>query len=286
MNAPHLSMIVAWCNRDELGRTLPHNASECRKVGGEILIVNAGGEMALLERLVADEDRDCTRIIDAKLCNFNKSFALNIGAHLSTAAVVSVLDADVFLEPDLLPRVLATVNDQTFVTLEWMHESEAFEATPELRSIASITEAIRSNVLELRFHNGKMRTIRTYRYNELTGSRTGLSLVFVPKKWLLAVEGFNSDLRRWGWEDNDFHLRLVWSSDLQHIEMGSVVHLSHGDEKRALDGASQMQAVRQNLAHCIERYARGEMRGSFHADVAAWEAARQDTITTAVGGKA
>lgn len=270
-SATPLTVIVPWCDRDEIAVTLTRNEPELKKINAEILLVNCGGDMAELLKLHREHGWNSVKILDANLPVFNKSFALNVGIYCSSAPVVSVLDADVLITADLVESALAQVQDETFITVEWMHESSNVHPVSGLNRIAGLTTAIRSHFMELKFGDGTERKVRTYRFNELTGSRSGIGLIFARKEHLLSIGGYNSALKRWGWEDNDVHLRLLWSGKLRHVEMGSVVHLSHGDDRRALMGISQQAALKENIAVCLERYAQNDLQGTYLADIAEWK---------------
>jgi len=266
-----LTVIVPWCDRDEIAVTLTSNESEFRRVNAEVLLVNCGGSLEQLVRLRQQHGWESVRTLDANLPVFNKSFAMNIGIYSSSAPVILVLDADVIIKADLLQSALEQVYDETFVTVEWMHESDVMHTPSELNHIGGLNAAIRSHFIELKFGDGTEKIVRTYRFNELTGSRSGISLIFLRKEHFLRIGGYNSALKRWGWEDNDLHLRLLWSGKMKHKEMGHVVHLSHGDDKRALLGVGQMAALKENLALCLERYARNDLQGTYLSDVAEWK---------------
>lgn len=271
-----LTVIIAWCNRDEIAVTLEKNGPEFRKVNAEVLLVNAGGSLAELHNLHRQHGWERVQILDAKLPAFNKSFALNIGVYCSSAPVILALDADVLITAGLLESALAQVEEHTFVTVEWMHESSVMSESGEANRIAGLNQANWVHFMEMKFADGTEKMVRTYRLNEFTGSRSGTSLIFLRKEHFLEIGGYNSELRQWGWEDNDLHLRLLWSGKLRHVEMGHVVHLTHGDERRALMGLSQQAALKQNLALCLKRYAQNQLQGTYASDVAEWNKSRKN----------
>jgi Glycosyltransferase like family 2 len=281
--AAPLTVIVPWCNRDEIAVTMTRNEPEFRKVNAEVLLINSGGALHDLLNLRSRHGWTSVKVVDAHLPAFNKSFAMNIGVHLSSAPVVMILDADVLVTADLMQNALCQVQDQTFVTVEWMHESAAPDTVSEMARIDGLAGAVRTNYLELRFANGTQKSVCTYRFNEFTASRTGISQIFLRKEHFLEIGGYNSALKRWGWEDNDLHLRLLWPGKLRHIETGHVIHLSHGDERRALLGIGQQAALKENMTVCLRRYAQNNLQGTYLVDVEEWESRSEDRNGTSGG---
>ena len=75
----------------------------------------------------------------------------------------------------------------------------------------------------------------------------------------------------WGWEDLDLVARLQIELGLRRSPTGSVVHLSHGDEVRALGGADRAASERANFSFCLANYNLGHFLGTYTDDVAVWE---------------
>jgi hypothetical protein len=92
------------------------------------------------------------------------------------------------------------------------------------------------------------------------------------------VEGYNADLQYWGWADYDVLLRLQRSLALEHCEVGSVIHLTHDDDSRALFGMSREYTNSVNFGICCERYAQGNFQGTYSRDVQSW-LAKAESVT-------
>src|SRR5206468_6073614 len=90
------------------------------------------------------------------------------------------------------------------------------------------------------------------------------------KKHLLEIDGYNSDLEVWGWEDNDVQLRLKRVLSLRHVETGRALHLSHGDDKRSLKGMGRSESHVLNLGILCGRYSAGNFRGTYKRDLQVW----------------
>ena len=52
--------------------------------------------------------------------------------------------------------------------------------------------------------------------------------------------------------------------------MGSVVHLSHGDDVRSFEGSTPDANEQRNYTMCLVNYGLGHYRGTFEDDVATW----------------
>ena len=98
-----------------------------------------------------------------------------------------------------------------------------------------------------------------------------MSLLFARREHIIGIEGYHSQLERWGWEDDDIQFRLKRVLDLQHIEIGEGLHIRHGDDKRSLYGELAERSDWINFGACCARYARGDFRGTYSHDVATWK---------------
>jgi len=106
----------------------------------------------------------------------------------------------------------------------------------------------------------------------------------------LEIGGFNSELQTWGWEDDDVLVRLQYVLNLRRVQKGEALHLTHGDDRRAL-GGTRSQSDQLNFIRCCRNYNKGLFLGTYHADVA-WVTDRvaeapppPDVVTTALPGQ-
>jgi hypothetical protein len=256
----NVSVIIPWRNRPAIRETLSKNAERLIASGAEVLIVNGGGDLKQLRELTSNPVRGAIRLVDLPGVGvFNKSECLNIGAFSSRTGHVFVLDADIVLTTDFLEQALEAIScDACFVSV-----AEVIESEPNNLGLPRSLVLKWVTTTELLYEGGRTASIQfgVDKY----GIRTGPGLVVVKKEHFIAVGGFNSKLQGWGYEDYDFQIRLQLGLGLKRISLGQVQHLSHPRSQTA--GASNAR----NTATCKENYERGELQGTFSADVSRWE---------------
>jgi glycosyltransferase involved in cell wall biosynthesis len=258
---PPLSILIPWCARDELRVTLTANAPIFRAHDAEILILNCGGSRERLRGLIDASGVTGARQLDMDVPRFNKSLALNVGLAHARADLVFVLDADTVL---LGPLPMEAIDDNSFLTIEALYESAHFDAT---RTHQDATAAsAKDAVLELTFRGGvKVRHQLSVR-DELGNARAVPGLLLAKKGDLLSIQGYNSELDSWGWEDDDVLVRLQYALGRRRIQGGEALHLTHGDERRLLRG-SRSQSDRRNFIKCCRNYNNGIFWGSYRSDI-------------------
>lgn len=273
---PILSVIVPWSNRDSLRETLTGNQRWLMSDRVELIIVNCGGDPQRLRSIVNDFQRIPAKLIELPDRKFNKSLALNIGIRASSGHTIFVLDADVILQSDPITELISLVDDRTFLTLDRVREREIDEpwwklpddqVAGENNFIQAMTE---THSMEFRWADGTLTRINAYRANICDESRAGPGLIMAKREHLLRIEGYNSELELWGWEDNDVEVRLRRVLSLKHQDFGQALHLTHGNELRTLNGLDLRQSDFENLARVCKRYSQGNFMGTYSADVAAW----------------
>jgi hypothetical protein len=270
------SVLIPWCNRDELAVTLRDNAAWLRLHSCEVLVINCGGEPKALKQHLAKAEVQPLRYVEIPRHRFNKALGLNIGIYLSRGHYIFVLDADISLQSDLLGEVRDTLTASTFVTVASVYESHpqpTFVSSQLGPSFVSgfITSIVHTASIELSFTDGTSIRHRTSSRNARDGSRAGPGLLIARRKDLVEIDGYNSELEHWGWEDDDVQVRLQKKLGLHHIEIGKALHLSHGDDRRALFGEARGRADVMNFARCCERYSHGDFSGTYADDVASWK---------------
>lgn len=271
---PDLSIVIPWRDRPEIAVTLERNAPRLTGHDLEVIVVDCGGEPGRLGEILAGRQIPALRWIEMRLAElnkelnqeFNKALALNLGAHAARAARLLFLDADVILDRSFLPHGLARLDrGGCFVTVGRVVESQPAappSPPPHLREIAWSIELAGPGRRRVR--------IETNRLNLRDGSRSGPGLILLEREHFLAVDGMNSDLEGWGWEDLDLVARLQMELGLRRRPTGSVLHLSHGDEVRARRGAERAASERSNFSLCLANYNLGHFLGTCTDDVAIW----------------
>src|ERR1700722_9978175 len=104
-----LSIVVPWCNRDEIGMALPSLLVCLDAIGGEGVIVNFGGDST---RLLSPIPRDGPHVIlvDAGPQRyFNKAKAQNLGASVARSDLLFFCDCDIIIQSDVLAELVATL---------------------------------------------------------------------------------------------------------------------------------------------------------------------------------
>jgi hypothetical protein len=271
-----LSVVIPWSNRESLRDTLAGNQSWLASDDVELIIVNCGGDAQRLGSIVDDFQHVPMKLIEFPDRKFNKSLALNIGIHASSSHNVFVLDADVIVQSDPITELLPRVDHQTFLTFDRVRETEVDEPWWKLPDdqvggennfIQAMTE---THTMEFRWADGTVTHINAYRANICDESRAGPGLIMAKREHLLRIEGYNSKLELWGWEDNDVEVRLRRVLSLKHQDFGHALHLTHGNELRNLDGLDHRRSDFENLARVCKRYSQGNFMGTYCADVETW----------------
>jgi glycosyltransferase involved in cell wall biosynthesis len=273
---PRLSVVIPWCNRNQLRTSLAGNEYWLGSNLVELIIINCGGTAQQLQENLARSGRFPIKRIEVPVPQFNKSLALNLGIFASTAQTIFVLDADIILRSNPLTDLLPLVNKETFLTLARVWESEP--SVPSWKSsdaeAAAGNDFIKSvretHIFEFDWADGTTTKITEYRSELCDDCRAGPGLIMVDRDHLLAIGGYNSNLELWGWEDNDVEVRLRRALSLKHADVGSGLHLTHGDDVRVLNGKDFRQSNWDNLAIVCKRYAQANFLGTYSSDVSQW----------------
>ena len=279
---PGLSVLIPWYQRNELPLTLAANAPFFRAQAAEVLVLNCGGDSAHLHGLIAASEVAGVRQLDISAPNFNKSRALNIGISHSKADTVLTLDADIVLLDDALADTKASLDDQSFVTIEWVHESQPASSAGNPIAVAGNFGATLVNtvILELTFPDGTTIHYQASRRNAFGNLRAGPGILLTKKNDLVSVQGYNSNLETWGWEDDDILVRLQYALRLRRVQTGAALHLTHGDDRRTLHKPGG-RSDQLNFLKCCRNYDQGLILGTYDADVA-WAAGQvTETISDA-----
>jgi predicted glycosyltransferase involved in capsule biosynthesis len=258
-----VTVVIPWCDRGELGHALPANVETLRTVGAEALIVNGGGDIHHLRELTKDYIGPRVRLVHmAGAPCFNKAECLNMGAFLSGADWIFTLDCDIVLDADFLHTALKIVKDgNRFVTVKEVIESDPGVIAHSWSLHGALLERVTTT--KVVHQNGRSAIIQHSIDNQ--GTRNGTGLVLVKREHFVAVEGLNSGLKGWGYEDVDFQVRLQLGLGLKRIPMGKARHLSHPP----ISDAEATQA--RNVAAAWKNYSRGKLHGPFTSDVGHWK---------------
>jgi GT2 family glycosyltransferase len=260
-----ISIVVTWRDRVELMKTLPRFVATAAHCGGDLTLVNYGGNQSLLLDIVARSKGSACRVVQrAPEQYFNKARAQNLGAAHSRHSLLFFCDCDILLDETpivTLARDVATRRG-IFATIAGVIESE-----PNSRQAKNV--ACFGYELFIRLANGRTLTIVDNEEDAADGTRQAPGLLLVRREDFLRVGGYNGRLHGWGWEDQDMIARLTLAGGLERVQRGIVTHLSHDDSARvahyppALNRwESRDRMFRQALAY----YDDGDFVGTFAAD--------------------
>jgi glycosyltransferase involved in cell wall biosynthesis len=270
---PGISVIIPWKGRPEILETLEKNEPYFRSHDAEIIIVISGAGSISLTSLLQTAGIQYADWLCLDDSVFNKSRAINSGIFVSRSPAIFVLDADILLTPDFIGATMGALTGSTFCTAGWVDEtlpSGQSQITTSLFSRALYEGILRDVNIEVTANItlGYGRSIKRVLYKEsyVNGAHSGPGLLIAEKDHLLAIEGFNSELSTWGWEDNDVLLRLGYVLGLEHVEVGRVTHLSHSDKARNIPPEGRFYSDLSNMAHCCEQYGSGNFKGTYAAD--------------------
>lgn len=264
MQSALFSIIIPWSNRPSLLQTLQENRAAFLSYPIELIIVNGGGDVAMLEDLIRQADMDIQVIHLPAMKVFNKCYCLNVGAHHAQGRYLFFLDADIIFTETLLTEVLTYLPADYFVTVEKVKESAAKPGGPSsyLSELAYYIE-----ITDIEQRRVKIETSRLF-INEKSRSAPGL--IFMKREDFEAVNGMNAALEGWGWEDNDLLARLQLVLALQWKRCGSAVHLTHGDDVRVLPAGSRHASEQRNFGICLDNYSQGNYQGTYKEDIASY----------------
>lgn len=275
MNSRAISVVIPWADRDEVRVTLPKNHKWFKHHALEVLLVNCGGSPKRLSDLVQFCGLDYVRTIEVPTSDFNRSLALNCGICASRSPVLMMFDADLVLESDFVQDSMTLLEDNAFVTLETMTESDkrslpAQGVVSDPRATVFLRELIRIGDTAFTWSDQTTTRVITSRRGIMQGSRAGSGMLVARKEHLLRINGYNSELRVWGWEDLDVLIRLEKVLGLRRLECGSAIHLTHDDSSRAVRNDTRVTNELENFLLVWSRYARGNFLGTYADDVASW----------------
>ncbi|HUO38480.1 MAG TPA: galactosyltransferase-related protein [Mycobacterium sp.] len=99
-------------------------------------------------------------------------------------------------------------------------------------------------------------------------TRRAPGLLVVRRSHFLEVNGFDSNLHGWGWEDQDMIARLTLGVGLHRISRGNAIHVTHDDNLRVSEYREKDQwATRdRSFRSALANYDRGWFLGTYARD--------------------
>jgi hypothetical protein len=257
-----LSIIVSWRDRVQLGVALPSLVATAQRVGGEVAIVDYGGDSDLLRTQLTATPVRVVRVHGETY--FNKARAQNIGAASTSQPVLFFCDCDIIVEPESVAALAADVarSPGHFATIAGVVES--------VRNARRAGNLVRFGYqLDLRLMNGRALQIIDHEEDAETGARQAPGLLMVRRPDFTSVQGYNGRLHGWGWEDQDMIARLTLGAGLTRIQRCTVTHLSHGDHERMAhypQATSRWESRDRMFRQALAFYDAGDLLGTFEVD--------------------
>lgn len=259
-----VSIVIPWRDRAQIATTIPTFIAEARAVGGEVVLVNLGGNESDLRRYLGSH-ADGLRVVNRYAAeHFSKPRAMNIGAALCTHDVLFFCDCDVVLEAGSVAALRdAVLGDAgTFATLRYVVEAVPTEKKGHILRC--------DYALRIILRSGREVRIENHEHDMPAGHRKAPGLLCVRREHFREIQGYNSHLSGWGWEDQDMICRLTLGLGLRRRSMGQGVHLTHDDEQRttAYEQKDKWLSRDRAFRHALAAYDRGEFLGTLSADSA------------------
>jgi hypothetical protein len=257
-----LSTIVTWRNRPQIARCAGSFVELCRRLDGEVVIVDMGGDAAQLAAHLGELRRAVT-VVRLEAQEFCKPIAQNVGAARSHHPLLFFCDCDTVLDIDAIVDLVRSVqaDEQAFGSVAHVRESEpAGLARGQILTFGY--------QLSITLVNGRTLQIVDGEPDPLHPTRKAPGLLVVRRSHFVEVGGFDSNLRGWGWEDQDMIARLTLGAGLRRVSRGSALHITHDDASRVAEyrekdhWATRDRSFRQALAN----YDRGAFVGTYARD--------------------
>ena len=260
-----ISIIVTWNGRTGIEHSLSSILRAGADVGGEVIIVNFGGN---LEQLCGElpHDRSSLRLISvAGTKSFNKSAAQNIGIANAVHPICFFCDCDIVLPVPGLKQIVSDGLDveHEFRTIKNIRETEL--NTREARNIRSFGYTLR-----IRLQNDRMIEIVDSEEDIESGLRSSPGLLIAARRHIVEINGYNSSFLGWGWEDQDMICRLTLGLGLRRSSIGCLDHISHNETSRVVNypaGLSRWETRDKMFRAALANYDYANFLGTLSTDV-------------------
>jgi glycosyltransferase involved in cell wall biosynthesis len=253
-----ISVIIPWCNRQTIATTARLNLPFFQNK--EIIVVNFGGNKNDIISAFSKLDIDDISIIhvDNDDGQFNKSMAINIGIWQAQGSYIFILDEDIRICSFDIEEALSWIERQCVVTLGYVVD--------ELGSLPKWGGNLTTlrHLIELSFADHTTALVETSAINCGNFSRSCPGLLMGKRSWFMDLQGYNSDLKGWGWEDIDVLVRLS-RLGYQRKQVGWGWHLWEGDVPNPT--AEKIASEMANRALALANYAEANFFGSLERDI-------------------
>ncbi len=257
-----LSIVIPWCNRQELRDCLQALGELCRTLTFEIIVVRQGGDNAACHQYIQDSAMSNLRLIDIGNTDFNKSRCLNIGVAMARSERIFLCDCDVLVHDELIDAALHALIPGCFVTVMRGVETKPSEHPEVLHALPCLQERVVTT--ELLFSQGRGAIFET---RQTSDGRSLAGLLFLRRSDYVAVGGANSRLQGWGFEDYDLQIRLQVELGLRMVSLGAAIHVTH----QVTNEASRYRSGVRNALRAFSQYNEENFLGTYNQDIAPLE---------------
>jgi N-terminal domain of galactosyltransferase len=257
----NISIIIPWCDRGEIARSLTENVSDFLGLNAEVIVVCCGGDFETLKRLTAPY-RGKVSLVSIPAKKFNKSLAINVGVGLSRGGVIVLLDCDIIVSKETLRKMIGVARTRGTCGVSRVLDYSEGRAISAKTALWTVTHQV-----TFRFARDRKVTVERSQINLRDGSRSGPGILAIQKQLFERVDGANSALKSWGWEDNDLILRVGIATGKRLPRRGTVFHL--GKRRRGSTGEHSLaRALSEstNFRTCLALYAAGIFTGTYSSD--------------------
>lgn len=271
-----LSVVVTWRDRNELGRALPTLLEAAGAVGGDVTVVNFGGSREMLAGQLGGHAGDVSVVEVGGQQYFNKSCAQNVGAARTSHPLLFFCDCDILVDRATCASLAEQIMSRpgTFGTFAHLRETD-------VNSRGGRHVVCFGYELRIKTADGRELRIVDNEEDADDGTRQAPGLLMVRREDFLTINGYNSRLHGWGWEDQDMISRLTLGAGLQRINYGSAAHISHDDHARIghyPPVVNRWESRDRMFRQALSNYDNADFRGTYDLDV---EQIPADTIAGA-----
>jgi glycosyltransferase involved in cell wall biosynthesis len=264
-----LSIIVSWKNRKELARSIESLLATAAHFNGELVLVNFDGDTQLLAQLMNGFAGEALKIVNVKdQPLFNKSASNNLGAFHARFDHFFFCDCDIIMEPATLQGLFGRVQETeaSFGTLEGVKETI-------INSIQNNHIVSFGYELFIRTKNGRTLKIVDSEEDANDGSRNAPGLLLTSKRNFESINGYNSNLVGWGWEDQDMISRLTLGAGLTRKIFGKAYHISHDDQERTKHYpiSNRWESRDKMFRQALANYDADQFMGTYSKDISTYQ---------------
>lgn len=244
---------------------MPSLVELAERMAGEVLVVNFGGSSLLLQSQIREFATRVQVVTVEESGYFNKAAAQNIGAACSRFPVLFFCDCDIVIDPGPVAATVTKVAGMPFKFATLAGVRETVYNSRQAQHIVSF-----GYTLHLRTADGRNLSIVDNEEDADSGTRQAPGLLIVKREDFIRIDGYNSKLHGWGWEDQDMIGRLTLGLGLERITEGNALHVSHDDDARLRNYpavASRWESRDRMFRSALANYDRREFTGTYAADV-------------------